>query len=184
MTSNKVKRIEAGVFIDGSNMFYGMNDSKVNWNIDYLKLKDHLRKRYKPKFYKYYGCIDEIPKTEKYVKRAKGTKKFYNKLEGNGYDVITKPLKYIGDSTKCDMDVDIVCDVKDLMIDINNIILFSGDSDFLRLVEDCHQEGKHIRIYSFKHMLAWEMKKFAIDNTRCNYIFLDDLKKELEYTKK
>ncbi len=59
-------------------------------------------------------------------------------------------------------------------------ILFSGDSDYLKLVEDCFNKGKSIRIYSFEDMLSWELKQFAFTHPRCNYILLDKLKYDLE----
>lgn len=181
MTSNKVRKIKTGVFIDGSNLFWASKKG-LGWRIDFKKLKKYLKKHYSPIFFNYYGCEDIRPSTENFKRKAKGQEKFYNILDGLGYNVEKKPLKYLNcNETKCDTDVEITVDMKNSLDDLDNIILFSGDSDFLKIINDCHSKGKHIRIYSFKETLAWELKMFAIKNPRCNYRLLDELKSELEF---
>lgn len=191
MTSTRVKAVRSGIFIDGSNLFWASKaleeEGKERWSIDYLKLKQYLKGRYSPVFHKYYGCVDVTPSNAIFQARALGAEKFHKKLGGFGYDVILKPLKYIRDkktgeiNTKGDMDVSISIDIKNSLNDLDNLILFSGDSDFLPVVEDAHQQGKYVRIYSYEHTLAWELKEFAIKNARCNYMLLDDLRNQLEY---
>jgi uncharacterized LabA/DUF88 family protein len=181
MVSSKVKQARTGVFIDGSNLFWAAKKD-LGWQIDYKKLKEYLKKYYSPIFYNYYGCQDIKPSSDDFKRKAKGQEKFYNILEGLGYNVEKKPLKYLNNhDTKCDTDVEITVDIKNTLDDLNNIILFSGDSDFLKVIEDCHSRNKYIRIFSFKRTLAWELKTFAIKNPRCNYKLLDDLREELEF---
>jgi|GEM_PF-596170 len=194
MTSNKIQSVRSGVFIDGSNLFWAVNIledvGKEKWAIDFSKLKRYLKDNYSPIFFKFYNCVDEHPTNELFRSRALGTEKFHNKLKGLGYDFVPKPLKYLHDkktgeiSTKGDMDVSISIDIKNSLNDMDNIILFSGDSDFLPVVEDAHTRGKHIRIFSFEHTLAWELKEFSIKNTRCNYKLLDELRDKIEYLDK
>lgn len=191
MSSEKVKKVKTGIFIDGANIFWAgrklAEEGKERWVIDFQKLKAHLKKHYSPVFYKFYNCVDTTPTNETFKNRAVGADKFHKKLSGYGYDVILKPLKYLRDrktgiiTTKGDMDVAISIDIKNSLNDVDNVILFSGDSDFLPVIQDAHSQGKHIRIYSFKHTLAWELKDFAIKNARCNYKLLDELKGKLEY---
>ena len=194
MTSGKAQNAKAGVFIDGANLFWACKDleecGKERWAIDFFKLKDYLKKKYSPVFYKFYDCVDENPSSELFKQRALGSSKFHKRLGGYGYDVQLKPLKYIRDkktgaiNTKGDMDTTISLDIKNALNDIENVVLFSGDSDFLPVVTDAHAAGKHIRIFSFEHTLSWELKEFSIKNARCNYKILDKLRGEIEFTSK
>jgi len=187
MTSTKVRALRTGIFIDGSNLLWAVKDidsktgKKKNYNICFTKLKSYLKSKYSPVFYNYYVCVDTKPLKEPYITRAGKAKKFHDFLEGQGYNVKKKDLKILkcGD-TKCDTDIEVVMDLHKYVNDIDNIILFTGDSDFKTAVEGFHAQGKHIRIYSFKSNLSWELKEFAIKNPRCNYILLDDLKDKLE----
>lgn len=188
MTSARVKELRTGVFIDGSNLFWAMNirdkttGAKLNYDICYKKLKEFLKGRYTPVFYNFYGIEDNSPGREPYITRALGTKKFHQKLEGYGYNVCRKELKYMPDgSTKGDMDMEIGTDMHKLINDYDNIVLFCGDSDFLSAVDYFHSVGKSIRIYSFANTLSWELKNFAIKNPRTNYKLLDELRDQLEF---
>ena len=188
MTSNKVQSLRTGVFIDGSNLFWAMNmrdkktGDKLHFYISFEKLKDYLNEKFSPVFYNYYGVEDKNPTKEPHISRANGTKKFHDKLSGLGYNVIRKDLKYIGaDSTKGDTDSEVQLDMHKLVNDYDNIVLFSGDSDFFAPISYFHSIGKFIRIYSFEETLSWELKDFAIKNTRCNYKLLDELRSEIEY---
>lgn len=188
MSSGKVKVIKSGVFIDASNLLWAMKQKdektgkKIHYNICFKKLKQYLKRHYSPSFYHYYACEDSRPKKEPYITHAKNTQKFFQVLDGLGYNVIKKELKHIGDGTKCDTDVEITMAMHKYANDIENIILFSGDSDFLSAVEHFHSLGKHVRIFSFEKFLSWELKDFAIKNPRCNYKLLDDLRGKLERT--
>ncbi len=187
MTNNKVKNIRTGVFIDGSNLFKAVNmkdivtGERLHFQICFVKLKKYLREKYSPVFYNYYTCEDNNPRNDLYKERALAQKKFHNKLDGLGYNVLRKDLKYIGDTTKGDTDVEITMDLNKLSNDYDNIVLFSGDSDFLPAITYFHSKGKYIRIYSFKKTLSWELKDFAIKNSRCNYKLLDELRSDIEF---
>lgn len=187
MTSNKIKKVRTGVFIDGSNLFWAVNmrdrntGEKIHFQICFEKLKKYLKRQYSPVFYNYYACEDNKPRNEIYEKKALGQKKFHNKLDGLGYNVSRKDLKYIGKNTKGDTDIEIAMDMNKLVNDYDNIVLFSGDSDFLSAIKFFHSIGKYIRIYSFNKTLSWELKDFAIKNPRCNYKLLDELRSELEF---
>ncbi|MGC1176971.1 MAG: NYN domain-containing protein [Candidatus Saccharimonadales bacterium] len=180
------KKLRCGVFIDGSNVLWGSLNMKKDdrWFVDYAKLKDYLKDRYKPQFYKFYGAIDTKPKTDVFVRRAAGQAKMYAKLEGMGYDVITKPLKYIRQSdgtfkTKGDMDIELTMGIMAALDDLDTIVLLSGDCDYHTPVKSFHAQGKYIRILSFDNLLSWELRTFAMNNTRCSFKILDELKEEI-----
>ena len=187
MPNYKIKKLRAGVFIDGANLFWGMKNH-ADWKIDFLKLRQYLKTKYSVRFYNYYACEDDDPSTEEFKEKSEKQKKFHRVLRGIGYNMKIKSLKHIGTSsgeiTKGDMDVDITVDVGSLLDDADLIILFCGDSDFLPLVEKCYEKGKYIRIYSYKELLSWELKTFAMTKPRCGYKLLDELKEMLEYEEK
>lgn len=184
------KSLRCGVFIDGSNVFWGsINMEPENrWFVDYKKFKKLLKSQYRPQFYKYFGAVDTAPKSREFVRKAKRQAKMYAKLDGLGYDVITKPLKYIKKedgtyTTKGDMDVELSMAVMGSVNDLDTVVLVGGDCDYDVLVQSLHSQGKYIRIYSFDDLLSWELRTFAIKNTRCSFKTLDTLKDKIEYSR-
>ena len=176
---NREKRkgdLRSGAFIDGVNLFKSENQ---NWRIDYKKLKEYLDKRHCPLFYNYYNCVDASPSTGDFIRKARLQQGIYKKLERLGFKVITKPLKYIKEGrivqTKCDMDIDIALDVYNSLIDLDIVVLVTGDSDFLRLVKDCCGKEKRVMIYAFRKNIAWELRKFSVENRRCAFQLFDKL---------
>jgi len=178
MTSKLVKNKKAGVFIDGSNMLWGSKNSGIK--LDWFKVKEYLKENYNVSFFNYYACEDNNP-TIGYEESALRQKKFLNKLEGMGYSVIRKELKHLscGD-TKCDMDVELVMDIRNFEDDIDCIIIFAGDSDYLAMVQYYWNKGKHIRIFSFEEGLSWELKVFSIEKPRCSYKLLNEIRDKIE----
>lgn len=182
------KKLRCGVFIDASNVLWGSLNMKPEdrWFVDYPKLKGYLKDRYKPLFYKFYGVTDDEPKTEDFKRKAEAQRRMYAKLEGAGFDVITKPLKYIKNddgsyTTKGDMDIELTMGIMGAIEDIDTIVLIAGDSDYHAPIQTFHNQGKYIRILSFDALLSWELRTFAINNTRCSFKTLDELKEVIEY---
>ena len=184
MTEKKKDRV--GVFIDGSNLFWAMNyrDPRTgglrHYHIDFRKLRTLLKKRYGDIDLFYYGCEDEQPRSDHYKKKAHKQKAFHAALERKGYILRKKALKHIGAITKCDMDVEIVMDVTQSIEGYDIVVLFSGDSDFLALLEWCYEYNKKVHVYAFKRFLSWELWQFAQKQKQCAYWLLDSLQSELE----
>jgi len=66
----------------------------------------------------------------------------------------------------------------DILLDrsqINEILLFSGDSDFDYLAKKLRDLGKKVTVFSSRKMLSWELKL-----TTKRYIFIEDLKDKIE----
>jgi len=187
MSGKKSINGRSGVFIDFSNLFRSIGkkdevtNEKINYDICYIKLRQFLKEQHNsPVFYNVYACVDTIPKIEPYITRALKHKRFLKFLSGVGYNVIQKDLKYLQNTTKCDTDVEITMDLHKFDPDIDNIILFTGDSDFLKAVQHFQSKGKYVHIYAFKCSLSWELKTFSYQNPRCNFTFLDDIKPIIE----
>lgn len=162
--------------------------AESRWFVDYAKLKAYLKERYKPQFYKFYGAIDSKPKSDVFAQKAARQAKMYARLEGLGYDVITKSLKYIKQEdgtykTKGDMDIELTMDIMGALNDLDTIVLISGDCDYHTPIKKFHAQGKYIRILSFNELLSWELRTFAMNNTRCSFATLDDIKEHIEHIK-
>jgi len=66
----------------------------------------------------------------------------------------------------------------DILLDrtqLDQILLFSGDSDFTYLVKTLRDLGKDVIVFSTRKMIAWELKLVVK-----KYIFLEDLREEIE----
>ncbi len=182
-----------GVYIDGANMLHGGLNS--GWMIDYDKLVNHLKSKFNPAIISFYDSVgyelDDKRKPKKdrtgsYIQK-KSQLKFFNFLRGIGMRVVTKPLKYIGNDPakpKNNMDSYINLDVvneKDLW---EELIVFTGDCDFDRLVDEIIGHKKRVRIYSFKKLLSYELKVKSFTNPLVSFEELDKLRIILEDTRK
>ncbi len=182
MAQENRKSLRTGVFIDGSNLFWGSRRSGIE--IDFEKLREYLKVRFDPVVFNYYACEDNDPRDPVALKRAYKRKKFLNFLEGIGYRVIRKGLKHlVGGVTKCDMDIELTMDMRNYEDDLDCIILFTGDSDFLSVVQYYWAKGKIIRIFSFGTGLSWELKTFALTHPGASYITIESIRDEVERRK-
>jgi hypothetical protein len=74
-------------------------------------------------------------------------------LAYNGYTLVTKPAKEFTDGNgrrrvKGNMDIEVAVDMLELAPRIDHAILFSGDSDFRRLVEAVQRKGVRVSVIS------------------------------------
>lgn len=165
---------KAKVYIDGANMFYTQKD--IGFSIDWKKMKEYLQERWDILEIRYYiGLKEGDEKITSYLRY----------LDAVGITPITKPVKIIKidknhilaqlknfrEIYKCNFDVEMTADILLDRSQIEEIILFSGDSDFNYLAGKLYNLGKKITIFSSRKMLSWELKL-----TARRYIFLEDLK--------
>lgn len=193
MATIPTKKFRTGVYIDASNLFWAQQilyrDPKYDaWRLDFAKFKAHLDKKYdKPLFYKYYSTVDTDPSNEKFELRAAGEERFRKRLEHLGFEVIRKPLKYITDGatgkrvTKGDTDVEVTMGIVNTLSDVDMIVLVSGDSDYYAAIQDFYSQGKYIQIYSYKHILAREIRDYCFETPGCSFTFFDTIRDEVEY---
>lgn len=168
----KTEGKKIGLFIDNANWFYPQKE--LDWDIDFEKLLNFLKKYYKVKLLKLYAGtpLDLIQK-----RRFESFTKALNKL---GYKIETKPLKKIwldrkkGDFIyKCNFDVEISLDVARNIKLLDLVIIGSGDSDFLAVRDFVLENKKRFIALCFEKGVAWEMR-------RGYHIFFEDLKYEIE----
>lgn len=158
---------KAKVYIDGANIFY--TQKSLGWSINWVKVKKYLNKRWNILELRYYTGV------------KKGDKKmagFLRYLDRAGIIPVTKPLKKIksapGIIFKSNFDVEMTTDILLDRTDFDEVILFSGDSDFHYLAKKMKDLGKRFSVFSTRKMISWELKLAADE-----YFFLEDLKKKI-----
>jgi len=168
---------KAKVYIDGANVFYAQKD--IGFSIDWIKMKNYLSEKWDILEIRYYVGLKE--KDEKMTS-------YLRYLDAIGITSITKPLKVIKidnnhplarlknftEIYKCNFDVEMTTDILLDRTNIDEIILFSGDSDFNYLAQKLRNAGKDIMVFSSRKMLSWELKL-----TTKRYVFLEDLKDKI-----
>lgn len=171
------KKPIAKVYIDGSNIFYSQR--KLGWSVDWVKVKKHLSEEWDVIEFRYYtGIKEDDEKMKKYLRY----------LDKIGFIPITKPLKTIRISDthpmrklhnydhiyKSNFDVEMAVDMALERGTIDEMILFSGDSDFQYLVKKLKDLGRKVIVYSSRKTLSWELKLEA-----SKYVFLEDIKSKI-----
>lgn len=152
------------VFIDASNVWNAVKSVKKF--IEYKKLKDYFRNSFNASKVEIF-YYDAYPKEGTRDYNLDGKHKFYTYLKkGLGFTVRKKELKRIsiigesGESVieKGNMDVEITIDALHNINKYDIAILFSGDADFLALVNYLKNHGKKVYIFSSKDNISHELK--------------------------
>ena len=168
---------KAKVYIDGANMFY--TQKKLEWFLDWKKVKDYIQEKWDVLEIRYYTGVkldDE---------KMAG---FLRYLDNVGITPITKPMKVIkiddnhplkrlydySEMYKSNCDVEITTDILLEMKEVDEIILFTGDSDFQYLVKKLKDLGKKVIIFSSRKTISWEIKLEASE-----FIYLEDIKDQI-----
>jgi len=135
---------KAALFIDGANLYSASRN--LGFDVDYRALLAFFRGRVNVLRAYYYSAVLE---TEEYSP----LKPLTDWLAYNGYSLVTKPAKEFIDATgrrrvKGNMDIELAIDMLELADKIDHAILFSGDSDFRRLVEAVQRRGVRVSVIS------------------------------------
>ncbi len=155
-------------------MFY--TQMKLGWFCDWKKIKEYLQKERDILEMRYYAGVKSGDE-----KMAS----FLRYLDNVGITPITKPIKVIKiadndplkklrkypEIYKSNCDVEITTDVLLERKEIDEIILFTGDSDFQYLIRKLKDLGKKVIIFSSRKTISWEIKLEA-----SKYIYLEDIK--------
>ena len=155
-------------------MFYTQKD--IGFTIDWRKMKEYLQEKWDILEIRYYVGIKEGDEKMRTYLRY---------LDAIGITPITKPVKIIKidknhilaqlknfkEIYKCNFDVEMTADILLERSQIEEVLLFSGDSDFDYLAKKLRDLGKKVTIFSSRKMLSWELKL-----TTKRYIYFEDLK--------
>ena len=137
------------VFIDAANLECSLKELK--WRMDYQKLYDYFSKNtnlYTIRFY----CVrfDSVDQEN-----------FFTALKKMGFKLVTKKMKIIraGNITirKANFDVEITYDALDLRKEYDNLVLFSGDSDFEYLIKKLRGYKKSTIVVSTSYHISKEL---------------------------
>nr|WP_298795237.1 NYN domain-containing protein [uncultured Acetobacter sp.] len=141
---NLKKEERTCLFIDGSSLY--STSRGLGFDVDYKKLLDFFTsKTHVIRAYYYAAILD----TEDYSP----LKPLTDWLSYNGYFLVTKPAREFTDSTgkrrvKGNMEIEIAVDMMEMAPHIDHAILFSGDSDFRRVVEAVQRQGTRVSVVS------------------------------------
>ena len=149
------------LFIDGANLYAATRS--LGFDIDYRRLLDYFAGKTNLLRAYYYSALLE---TEEYSP----LKPLTDWLAYNGYSLVTKPAKEYTDAmgrrrVKGNMDIELAIDMLELAPKIDHAVLFSGDSDFRRLVEAVQRKGVRVTVISTiktnPPMIADELRRQA-----------------------
>lgn len=158
------------LFIDGSNLYSAAR--ALGFDIDYKKLLSEFSSRGKLVRAFYYTALME---NEEYSP----IRPLVDWLDYNGYSLVTKPTKEYTDATgrrkiKGNMDIELAVDAMEIAVNVDHLVIFSGDGDFRRLTEALQRMGKRVSIVSTIRsqppMIADELRRQAD-----SFIELEDL---------
>ncbi|NHN83411.1 NYN domain-containing protein [Acetobacter musti] len=132
------------LFIDGSSLYSASRG--LNFDVDYRKMLDFFSKRCHLLRAYYYAAILD---TEEYSP----IKPLTDWLSYNGYFLVTKTAREYTDQNgrrrvKGNMDIEIAVDMMEAAPRIDHAILFTGDSDFRRVVEAVQRQGVRVSVVS------------------------------------
>lgn len=164
-----LKDKKVGVFCDDSNLYHSYK--KYGWRINFEKLRKLLETHCDLKFIHYHIAIPD-----KSDDAFRGTKNFLSKIEPS-VALKKKLLKYTPIAgkfmKKADVDVEITLDVVRNIVNLDVIIIVSGDSDFLELKNYVvHDKRKKIIFFGYKENMAWELRL-------CWHLYLNRIKDEI-----
>ena len=140
--SNPIEKI--AVFIDGANLY--ATAKSLGFDIDYKRLLREFQSRGNLLRAFYYTAVIED-------QEYSSIRPLIDWLDYNGYTVVTKATKEFVDQTgrrkvKGNMDIELAVDAMELAPHIDQMVLFSGDGDFTKLVESVQRRGVRVVVIS------------------------------------
>ncbi len=132
------------LFIDGANLYSASRH--LGFDVDYRNMLEYFRSRTNVVRAYYYSALLD---TEEYSPLRPLT----DWLAYNGYSLVTKTAREFTDATgrrriKGNMDVELAVDMLEMAPRLDHAVLFSGDSDFRRLVEAVQRQGVRVSVVS------------------------------------
>lgn len=130
-----------GVFVDVANLLYSARSLRVN--IDFGQLLDFLRGNRRLARAQAYAPTNPEPGADQ---------AFLSAVKGLGYRITTKNYKtFSSGAKKADLDLDLCMDIVRLVDAkaLDTVVLVSGDSDFLPLLDYCADHGVRVEVAAF-----------------------------------
>ena len=132
------------LFIDGANLYAASRN--LGFDVDYRNMLEYFRAKTNVVRAYYYSAVVD---TEEYSP----LKPLTDWLAYNGYNLVTKAAREFTDSAgrrrvKGNMDIELAIDMMETAHRLDHAVLFSGDSDFRRLVEAVQRQGVRVSVVS------------------------------------
>jgi uncharacterized LabA/DUF88 family protein len=175
-----VPQERTALFIDGANLYAATRS--LGFDVDYRRLLDYFSERANLVRAYYYSALMD---TEEYSP----LKPLTDWLAYNGYSLVTKPAKEFTDALgrrriKGNMDIELAIDMLELAPRLDHAVLFSGDSDFRRLVEAVQRRGVRVTVISTiktnPPMIADELRRQADQFVELSEIAVEFTRKSSE----
>lgn len=169
------------IFIDFSNvrpwakdLWKKENKDKFNIEIDIQKLSEVcslVKPERKTFYYGYYPKRDDLKKDDKLNIQHRKSIFRISKARKSGFKTETKEIKmipvydeeghFIKEMSKCNFDVEITMDMLQKIEKYDSVMLFSGDSDFSKLLKYIQNKGKKIIIVATRDSISIELNAIA-----------------------
>ena len=158
------------IFVDWANVYNWSRRTK--WEIDLQR------------FFRYWKTYDEVSRLALFFGQDEHpkSKSFLEEAQKIGFEVHTKPVKYIEGYRKCDFDVEITTEFFLNLDKFETLILFSGDGDFAYPVKKLLEQKKRVFIVSSRGSLGrefYEMRQEKIHPILVDVMTLKDHIKKL-----
>jgi len=145
MSPTKLQSARTALFIDGSNFYAAAR--ALSMDIDYAKMRGYFAEDTNLLRAYYYTALPED-------QDFSPLRPLIDWLDYNGYAVVSKLTREFTDPdtgkrrVKGNMDMELALDMLKLTPHIDHAILFSGDGDFCRLLEDVQGMGVRVTVVS------------------------------------
>jgi uncharacterized LabA/DUF88 family protein len=140
-----------GVFVDVANLLYSART--LNLAVDFGKLLDFLRGNRRLIRAQAYCPTSPQPGAEQMFLQA---------VKGLGYRITTKHYKtFASGAKKADLDLDLCMDIVRLVDGraVDCIVLVSGDSDFMPLLDYCSDHGVRVEVAAFDEAMSATLRQ-------------------------
>jgi uncharacterized LabA/DUF88 family protein len=147
------KNEKTGIFIDAANNYHAFESAGVR--LDYEALLNSFQDKCQLVTIRYYSGISDNPK-------YKSVKSAIDWLSYNGYVTVTKPVRVMeGGIMRANMDVEIAVDVMAACPKLDHVVLFTGDGDFVYLLQTIQRLGVKVSIVSGAKQISDDLKRQA-----------------------
>ncbi|GLV58450.1 hypothetical protein KDH_52830 [Dictyobacter sp. S3.2.2.5] len=140
-----------GVFVDVANLLYSARTLRIG--VDFGKLLDFLRGNRRLVRAHAYCPTSPQPGDEQMFLQA---------VKGLGYRITTKNYKtFSSGAKKADLDLDLCMDVVRLVDGgaVDCIVLVSGDSDFMPMLDYCSDHGVRVEVAAFDEAMSATLRQ-------------------------
>ena len=140
-----------GVFVDVANLLYSARTLRIT--VDFGKLLDFLRgNRRLVRAHAYCPTSPQAGEEQMFLQAVKGL----------GYRITTKNYKtFSSGAKKADLDLDLCMDVVRLVDGnaVDCIVLVSGDSDFMPMLDYCSDHGVRVEVAAFDEAMSATLRQ-------------------------